>query len=69
MELENKRIFEKEKERGCGVKEKVVRDGMIDITTGKRLGKKTVVKLREEKKPKTVWEKIMDWLNAPISRN
>ena len=51
------------------MKEKVVRDGMIDITTGKRLGKKTVVKLREEKKPKTVWEKIMDWLNAPISRN
>ena len=69
MELENERIFEKRKERGCRVKEKVVRDGMIDITTGKRLGKKTVVKLREEKKPKTVWEKIMDWLNAPISRN
>ena len=69
MELENEIIFEKRKERGCRVKEKVVRDGMIDITTGKRLGKKTVVKLREEKKPKTVWEKIMDWLNAPISRN
>ena len=51
------------------MKEKVVRDGMIDITTGTRLGQKTVVKLREEKKPKTVWEKIMDWLNAPISRN
>ena len=68
MGLENKRIFEKEKERGCGVKEKVVRDGMIDITTGKRLGKKKVIKLGEEKKPKTVWEKIMDWLNAPISR-
>ena len=69
MGLENKRIFEKEKERGCRVKEKVVRDGMIDITTGKRLGKKKVIKLGEEKKPKTVWEKIMDWLNAPISRN
>jgi len=51
------------------VKEKIVRDGMIDITTGKRLGKKKVVKLREEVKPKTFWEKIMDWLNAPISRN
>ena len=51
------------------MKEKVVRDGLIDITTGKRLGKKKVIKLGEEKKPKTVWEKIMDWLNAPISRN
>ena len=69
MGLENKRIFEKEKERGCGVKEKVVRDGMIDITTGKRLGKKKVIKLGEEKKPKTRWQKIMDWLNAPIRRN
>ena len=69
MELENERIFEKRKKRGCRVKEKVVRDGMIDITTGKRLGKKKVIKLGEEKKPKTVWEKIMDWLNAPISRN
>jgi hypothetical protein len=69
MELESKRRIEKEKERGCRMKEKVVRDGMIDITTGKRLGKKTVVKLREEVKPKTLWQKIMDWLNAPIRRN
>ena len=68
MGLENKRIFEKEKERGYRMKEKVVRDGMIDITTGKRVGKKKVIKLGEEKKPKTRWQKIMDWLNAPISR-
>ena len=47
------------------MKEKVVRDGMIDITTGKRLGKKKVIKLGEEKKPKTWWQKIIDWLNSP----
>ena len=48
------------------MKEKVVRDGLIDISTGKRLGKKKVIKLGEEKKPKTRWQKIMDWLNTPI---
>ena len=50
------------------MKEKVVRDGLIDITTGKRLGKKKVIKLGEEKKPKTRWQKFMDWLNTPIGR-
>ncbi len=48
------------------MKEKVVRDGLIDISTGKRLGKKKVIKLGEEKKPKTRWQKIMNWLNTPI---
>ena len=51
------------------MKEKVVRDGMIDITTGKRLGKKKVVMENEEEKPKTLWQKIMDWLNTPIGGN
>ena len=48
------------------MKEKVVREGLIDITTGKRIVKKKVIKLREEKKPKTRLQKILDWLNAPI---
>ena len=51
------------------MKEKVVRDGMIDITTGKRLGKKKVVIEKEKEKPKDLWQKIMDWLNTPIGGN
>ena len=51
-----------------GAVTKVVRDGMLDITTGKRLGKKKTIteKLSNVKKPKTRWQKIMDWLNTPI---
>ena len=44
--------------------------GQVDITTGKKLQsegkKKKVVKKVVEEKPKTRWQKIMDWLNAPI---
>ena len=76
MELENKRIFEKEKERGCrminqGAITKVVRDGMLDINTGKRLGKKKTIteNLSSVKKPKTRWQKIREWLNTPIGGN
>ena len=47
------------------MKGKVVREGLIDISTGKRLGKKKVIKIKEEK-PKTRWQKIMDWLNTPV---
>ena len=32
------------------MKEKVVREGLIDISTGKRLGKKKVIKIKEEEK-------------------
>ena len=41
--------------------------GQVDITTGKKLKfeKKKKVKV-EENKPKTLWQKIMDWLNEPI---
>jgi hypothetical protein len=51
-----------------GAVTKVVRDGMLDITTGKRLGKKKTIteNLSNVKKPKTRWQKIMDWLNTPI---
>jgi len=48
------------------MKEKVVREGLIDISTGKRLGKKKVIKIKGEEKPKTRWQKIKDWLNTPI---
>ena len=49
--------------------------GQVDITTGKKLQsegkKKKVVKKIQvwkeiEEKPKTRWQKIMDWLNTPI---
>jgi len=43
--------------------------GQVDITTGKKLKfekKKKVVEQGEEDKPKTLWQKIMDWLNTPI---
>ena len=44
--------------------------GQVDITTGKKLKpegkKKKVVKKVVEEKPKTRWQKIMDWLNTPI---
>ena len=45
------------------MKEKVVRDGMIDITTGKRLGKKKVVMEKEEEKPKTLWHGLVEYTN------
>ena len=48
------------------MKGKVVREGLIDISTGKRLGKKKVIKIKEEEKPKTRWQKIVDWLNTPV---
>ena len=48
------------------MKEKVVREGLIDISTGKRLGKKKVIQIKKEEKPKTRWQKIMDWLNTPV---
>ena len=48
------------------MKEKVVREGLIDITTGKRLGKKKIIHIKEGEKPKTLWKKIMDWLNTPV---
>ena len=51
------------------MKKEVVRDGMSDITTGKRLGKKKVVIEKEKEKPTTLWQKIMDWLNTPIGGN
>ena len=76
MELENERIFEKRKERGYrvinqGAVTKVVRDGLLDITTGKRLGKKKTISenLSSVKKPKTRWQKIREWLNTPIGGN
>ena len=37
------------------MKEKVVREGLIDISTGKRLGKKKVIKIKGEEKSKTRW--------------
>ena len=43
--------------------------GQVDITTGKKLKpekKKKVVEQVVEAKPKTLWQKIMDWLNTPI---
>ena len=43
--------------------------GQVDITTGKKLKfekKKKVVEQVVENKPKTFWQKIMDWLNTPI---
>ena len=48
------------------MKEKVVREGLIDISTGKRLGKKKVIKIKGEEKSKTRWQKIVDWLNTPV---
>ena len=48
------------------MKGKVVREGLIDISTGKRLGKKKVMKIKEEEKPKTLWQRIGDWLNTPV---
>ena len=69
MGLEIERKSEKRKERGCEVKEKVVRDGMIDITTGRRLGKKKIVMEKKDENLKTLWQKIMDWLNTPIGGN
>jgi hypothetical protein len=54
-----------------GAVTKVVRDGMLDITTGKRLGKKKTIteNLSKVKKPKTRWQKIREWLNTPIGGN
>ena len=44
--------------------------GQVDITTGKKIKsegkKKKGVKKGVEEKPKTRWQKIMDWLNTPI---
>ena len=76
MELENERISKKRK-RGNGKMihqgaiTKVVRDGMLDINTGKRLGKKKTIteNLSSVKKPKTRWQKIREWLNTPIGGN
>ena len=48
------------------MKEKVVREGLIDISTGKRLGKKKVIQIKKEEKPKTRWQKIVDSLNTPV---
>ena len=50
---------------------KVVRDGMLDINTGKRLGKKKTIteNLSKVKKPKTRWQKIREWLNTPLGGN
>ena len=54
-----------------GAVTKVVRDGMLDITTGKRLGKKKTIteNLSNVKKPKTRWQKIREWVNTPIGGN
>tara|TARA_B100000749_G_scaffold198656_1_gene154711 strand:- start:319 stop:498 length:180 start_codon:yes stop_codon:yes gene_type:complete len=54
-----------------GAVTKVVRDGMLDITTGKRLGKKKTIteNLSNVKKSKTRWQKIMGWLNTPLGGN
>jgi len=53
-----------------GAVTKVVRDGMLDITTGKRLGKKKTIteNLSNVKKPKTRWQRIKDWLNTPVGK-
>ena len=54
-----------------GAVTKVVRDGMLDINTGKRLGKKKTIteNLSKVKKPKTRWQKIREWLNTPLGGN
>tara|TARA_Y100000310_G_scaffold66387_1_gene61737 strand:+ start:2544 stop:2720 length:177 start_codon:yes stop_codon:yes gene_type:complete len=51
-----------------GAVTKVVRDGLLDINTGKRLGKKKTIteNLSNVKKPKTRWQRIKNWLNSPI---
>ena len=44
-------------------------EGQVDITTGKKLKpekKKKAVEQVVGDKPKTLWQKIMDWLNEPI---
>ena len=76
MELESKRISKKRKKGNGkmihqGAVTKVVRDGMLDITTGKRLGKKKTIteNLSNVKKSKTRWQKIMGWLNTPLGGN
>ena len=47
--------------------------GQVDINTGKKIKKpigqrkkKVKVEVTEKKEPKTLWEKIMAWLNEPI---
>jgi len=40
--------------------------GQVDITTGKKLKSEKKKKVVVEDKPKTLWQKIMDWLNEPI---
>ena len=51
-----------------GAVTKVVRDGLLDINTGKRLGKKRTISenLSGVKRPKTRWQRIKDWLNTPV---
>ena len=45
------------------MKEKVVREGLIDISTGKRLGKKKVIKIKGEEK----WKKYIILTNFSFS--
>jgi hypothetical protein len=47
-----------------GAVSKIVRDGLVDITTGKKLGKKRTIteNMSNVKKPKTRWQRIKSWL-------
>ena len=47
---------------------KVIRDGLLDISTGKRLGKRKTIteNMTNVKKSKTRLRKILDWLATPV---
>ena len=51
-----------------GAVTKVVRDGLLDISTGRRLGKKRTISenMSGVKTPRTRLQRILAWLNTPV---
>jgi uncharacterized protein YdeI (YjbR/CyaY-like superfamily) len=50
-----------------GAVSKIVRDGLINVSVGKKSGKKRTIteNMSNMKKPKTRWQRIKKWLTIP----